>query len=504
MLNNIYYEIRWFCEVILDSKNIRMMQLYFDKDNMEIIHFGGKNHEFTIKKCENIVKNWSLLILFYRKYLNLQTKLNKIIRFLLNIIYMSISKDVIKQCLISKQREVDEAVIVNRPVEFEENGNYVIVGVRHAGKSYLLYQRVRQLQAAGKGWDEILFVDFEDERLAEFQTEDFNSLLEAHLELYGKKPVVFLDEVQNIPHWDKFVRRLTDAKYRVYVTGSNAKMLSKEVATTLGGRFFIYDAYPYSFKEYLAAQQVELREHWEYDTIQRSEVKRHLNEYFYYGGLPEILSFKNKRAMLSSLYQKIYLGDICARNNIKNDRVLNILIKKMAESVKQPLSYNRLKNVIVATGSPISVPTTIDYADYASDSWLILPMENEVGKLTEKEMQKKYYFVDNGLLNLFLMNSETSLLENVVAVELCRRFGKKNVFFLNAEKEIDFIVPDEKLAIQVSYSIKDATTYNREVPPLVKYAKAHQDWKCLLITYDEEGTEEGIPVVSVWKWLMEV
>ena len=98
---------------------------------------------------------------------------------------MSISKDVIKQCLISKQREVDEAVIVNRPTDFEENGNYVIVGVRHAGKSYLLYQRVRQLQAAGMGWDEILFVDFEDERLAEFQTEDFNSLLEAHLELYG-------------------------------------------------------------------------------------------------------------------------------------------------------------------------------------------------------------------------------------------------------------------------------------------------------------------------------
>ena len=155
-------------------------------------------------------------------------------------------------------------------------------------------------------------MDFEDERLAEFQTEDFNSLLEAHLELYGKKPVVFLDEVQNIPHRDKFVRRLADAKYRVYVTGSNAKMLSKEVATTLGGRFFIYDAYPYSFKEYLAAQQVELKEHWEYDTIQRSEVKRHLNEYFYYGGLPEILSFKNKRAMLSSLYQKIHLGDICA------------------------------------------------------------------------------------------------------------------------------------------------------------------------------------------------
>ena len=415
---------------------------------------------------------------------------------------MSISKDVIKQCLISKQREVDEAVIVNRPIDFEENGNYVIVGVRHAGKSYLLYQRVRQLQAAGMGWDEILFVDFEDERLAEFQTEDFNSLLEAHLELYGKKPVVFLDEVQNIPHWDKFVRRLADAKYRVYVTGSNAKMLSKEVATTLGGRFFIYDAYPYSFSEYLAALQVELKEHWEYDTIQRSEVKRHLNEYFYYGGLPEILSFKNKRAMLSSLYQKIYLGDICARNNIKNDRVLNILIKKMAESVRQPLSFNRLKNVIVATGSPISVPTTIDYVAYAADSWLILPMENEVGKLTEKETQKKYYFIDNGLLNLFLMNAETSLLENMVAVELCRRYGKTNVLYLNVDKEIDFIVPERKMAIQVSYSIADQVTRDREMQPLVKYAKAHRDWNCMLITYDEEGMEQGVPVVPVWKWLL--
>lgn len=415
---------------------------------------------------------------------------------------MSVSKDVLKQCIINKQHEVDEAVIVYRQVEFEDNGNYVIVGVRHTGKSYLLYQRVKQLQAKGLGWDEMLFVDFEDERLAEFQTEDFNSLLEAHLELYGKKPVVFLDEVQNIDHWDKFVRRLADAKYRVYVTGSNAKMLSKEVATTLGGRFFIYDVYPYSLKEYLAAQQVELSEHWEYDTIQRSEVKRHLNNYFYYGGLPEILLFKNKRSMLSSLYQKIYLGDICARNSIKSDRVMSILIKKMAESVKQPLSFNRLKNVIVATGSSISAPTTVDYVGYAADSWLILPIENVIGKLTEKESQKKYYFIDNGLLNLFLINPETSLLENMVAVELCRRYGKDNVYFLNAEKEIDFVVPNEKLAIQASYSINDDATKTREIAPLVKYRKKHPDWQCLLITYDEEDSLDDIPVVPVWKWLL--
>lgn len=417
---------------------------------------------------------------------------------------MSISKDVIKQCLIGKQKEIDEAVIVERPAVFEENGNYVIVGVRHAGKSYLLYQRVRQLQAAGMGWDEILFVDFEDERLAEFQAEDFNNLLEAHLELYGKKPVVFLDEVQNIPYWDKFVRRLADAKYRVYVTGSNAKMLSKDVASTLGGRFFIYDAYPYSLKEYLTARQVDLSDRWQYDIVSRSEVKRHLNDYFYFGGLPEILLFKNKRAMLSSLYQKIYLGDICARNNIKNDRVLNILVKKMAESVKQPLSYHRLRNIVVSTGASISVPTTIDYAGYVADSWLVLPLENEVGKLSDKETQKKYYFVDNGLLNLFLTHPETSLLENMVAVELCRRFGKDKVFYLNADKEIDFLVPYEKMAIQVSYSLAELATKEREIPPLVKFQKTHPDWLCMLVTYDEEGIESGIPVVPVWKWALDV
>ena len=102
------------------------------------------------------------------------------------------------------------------------------------------------------------------------------------------------------------------------------------------------------------------------------------------------------------------------------------------------------------------------------------------------------------------MNSESSLLENMIAVELCRRYGKERVYYMNADKEIDFIVPEEKLAIQVSYSIKDEPTYNREVLPLVKYAKGHQDWKCMLITYDEESTEDGIPVVPVWKWLMDV
>jgi predicted AAA+ superfamily ATPase len=341
---------------------------------------------------------------------------------------MAVTKEIIRECIRDKRDEIENAEVVFRPFEFEDNGNYVFVGVRHVGKSYVLFQRVKQLLASGIGWDEILFVDFEDERLSELESSDLNLLLETHLETYGKKPYIFLDEIQNISGWDKFVRRLANAKYHIYVTGSNAKMLSKDVATTLGGRFFITDVYPYSFSEYLHACDIELKDDWIHSTIERSAVVRAFNEFFYFGGLPEIREYKNKRKMLSSLYQKIYLGDICARNSIRNDRMLNILIKKMAESVKQPISFNRLKNVVVSTGYKISMPTVMDYVGYAADSWLVLPVENELSKLSDKESNKKYYFIDNGLLNLFLIDPETSLLENVVAVQLCRLYGRENVY----------------------------------------------------------------------------
>lgn len=421
-----------------------------------------------------------------------------------------ISKEVIKQCLRSKRDEIETSEVNFRPIEFEPNGNYVFVGLRHVGKSYMLYQRVKQLLANGIGWDEILFVDFEDERLAELDTSDLNLFIETHLEIYGKKPYVFLDEIQSIPHWDKFVRRLANEKYHVYVTGSNAKMLSKDVATTLGGRFFIIDVYPYSFKEYLSACNVELHEGWQYSTIEKSKVMRHFNDYFYFGGLPEITSFVQKRAMLSSLYQKIYLGDICKRNNIRNDRVLNILIKKVAESIKQPLSYNRLRNVVVSTGCSISVPTAIDYVEYAIDSWLIVPIENELGKLAEKESQRKYYFVDNGILNLFIINPETSLMENLVAIELCRRYGKEQVDYMRtATNEVDFVIESNQLAIQVAYSISNESTFQRETLSLKSYAATHPDYSLMLLTYDEETVIEisetkRIKVVPLWKWMLDI
>ncbi len=418
---------------------------------------------------------------------------------------MSVSKKIILDCARDMRDEIESAEVIARPFEWEDNGNYVFVGVRHVGKSYMMYQRVKELLTQGIGWDEILYVNFDDERLAELTTEDLNLLIETHLETWGKKPHVFLDEIQNVPHWDKFVRRLANEKYHICVTGSNARMLSKDVATTLGGRFFIVEVYPFSFHEYLRANQVELTENWQHSTLERANVSRLMNEYIKFGGLPEITGFRNKRATLSSLYQKIYLSDICTRNGIKNDRVLNIMIKKLAESVKQPISFNRLRNIVVSTGHQISLPSVIDYVGYAIDSWLLIPIENEIAKLSDKESIKKYYFIDNGILNLFLTDEETSLIENMVAVELCRRYDKKNVTYLNdGGREIDFIVADRQLAIQASYSIKDADTRNREIAPLLRFGASHPGWKLLVITHDESELMEQnglqIEVVPFWKW----
>lgn len=181
------------------------------------------------------------------------------------------NKEILKTIVLDNQREIPRHIVVPRDFEFD-NFNYVFVGIRRAGKSYLLYQRMQQLLASGIGWDEMMYINFEDERLENFKTEDFNLLLEVHMEMYAKRPVLFLDEIQNIKGWHKFARRLADTKYRVYITGSNAKMLSGDVRTTLGGRYMEIEVYPYDFKEFLNTNGVVLKPETLFVTELKAEV----------------------------------------------------------------------------------------------------------------------------------------------------------------------------------------------------------------------------------------
>lgn len=416
------------------------------------------------------------------------------------------NKELIKSVIADNQVEIPRHQVVSRDFSFEDFGNYVFVGIRRAGKSYLLYQRIQQLLASGTGWDEILYINFEDERLAGMGKEDLNQLLAIHMEMYGKRPILFLDEVQNIEGWEKFARRLADAKYRVYITGSNAKMLSSEIQTTLGGRYINVNVYPYSFTEYLTANHIRLTPTSLYATESWAEVLRYFDDYFHFGGFPEGAELKAKRDYLTSVYQKIYLGDIATRHAVTNTFALRVLFKKLAESVKQPISFSRLTNIISSTGVKVGKSTVINYLEYAKDAWLITPVQNIAGKLVEKETTPKYYFTDNGILHLFLLDAETSLLENLVAITLLRNYGREDaVFFYNKNIEVDFYLPDKETAIQVCYSLSDTETFERETKALISLCKVLPCKELLVITRDEEREVElgdrKISVLPIWKWL---
>lgn len=420
-----------------------------------------------------------------------------------------IEKETIKEILLENRKEIESQQVVHRNIEKEDFANYVLIGVRRAGKSFMLYQQIQDNLKKGITWDSMLYINFEDERLIGMTAQELNLILEVHGMMSAQRPILFLDEIQNIEGWDKFARRLADNKYRVYITGSNAKMLSSDVATTLGGRYITKHILPYSFSEYLSANNIPYDDMNIATTSGRADVQRYFAEYFRFGGFPEGAQLASKRDYLNSVYQKIYIGDIATRNKIDNLFSLRILFRKMAESVKQPTSFTRLSNIIASTGAKLGKATIINYIEYSKDAFLIYPIKNIADNLTNRETNPKYYFVDNGIISILALDIDTSLLENMVAMELIRRYGiDERVFFYNRNIEVDFYIPDAALAIQVSYNPhKTDETWKRESTALIKFTKVLDCQRLLILSYDTEETVEvngkTIEVMPVWKWLIQ-
>lgn len=417
----------------------------------------------------------------------------------------------IKEIILDQKEMYLSQSFITREYDLEKNINYCFVGIRRTGKSYLMYQLVHELMSSGVSKEQIVYVNFEDERLLEMTADDFNTILELAIEFAGleKQPHFFLDEIHNIHGWEKFVRRLADMKYHVNITGSNSKMLSYEIASTLGGRFMIVNVYPYAFTEFMDANHAEIKNAG-MTTKSRAEINRLYDSYVKYGAFPELVNIKSKRNYLNSIYQTIYLGDIIARNNITNDFAVRLILKKVAESVMRPLSYSRLSNILKSAGAAIGKQTVINYVGFALDSFLLFQVQNYAAKLIDKETAPKYYFMDNGLLGLLLTgNIDTIQLENLAAIELIRRYGMANVFYFERNVEIDFYVPEQNLAVQVSYSIfRDNFTYKRETGALVKLNEYLPGTECIILTMDEEKEieEDGVlmKVLPMWKWLLKI
>lgn len=420
-------------------------------------------------------------------------------------------KQILKRIILENQQEIVKRSLFERSLSVADNMNYAFIGVRRAGKSYALFQHIQHLITIGHRAEEFLYLNFEDNRLENFVNEDFDQLLDAYAEMFDYKPMLFLDEIQIIVGWEKFARRMADNKYTIYLTGSNAKMLSSEFMTTLGGRFLEKDIYPFSFKEVLGYLNIPFDELALLSPAVRANMIKNYNDYLLWGGLPESIGQQNKRDYISSTYQKIYLGDIASRNNISNTVALRLMIKKLAESVRQPISYTRLANIVSTISGKVTVPTIVGYVGYCEEAWLVLRLRNIAVALSEKESICKYYFVDNGVLNLFLIGGETALLENLVAVQLFRIYGHDSnndtVWYYNSNGyEVDFYIPEEKWAIQVCYSFKDTDTRKREIAALSKLSKVLECERRTIFTFDEEQTVEdefgSIEVVPTWKWLL--
>lgn len=416
--------------------------------------------------------------------------------------------ETLKAIIIEGQELLSEITPVPRDLNLEPSGRYVFVGVRQSGKSYMLYLRAQKLIKEGHSAQEMLFVNFDDERLIGFTASDLDMILQAYASMYEKKPILFLNEIQNVDGWEHFVRRLANQKYMVYVTGSNAKMLSKEIATVLGGRYIEQRVFPYSFHEFLRANGCEPGENWMHSKT-RGEVARLLAVYFEWGGFPELQLYVNKRHWLNELYEKIILGDIIQRNGIKNERALRLSLQRLAENIKTPTSLNRLTAMVKSSGCSTNVASVIEYIGFCIDACLLFPMENFASKFAERNTVKKHYFTDNGLLNIFLTNSETSLLENLCAVTLYRKsIDNENykTYFYNKEVELDFYIPALKTGIQACYSLHNQETFDREVRALTTFNRLYGLDKAIIVTYSEERTIDTpdlrIHVVPLSKWIL--
>lgn len=416
--------------------------------------------------------------------------------------------DTLKSIIVEGQELLRELRPVERDYQLEEKARYVFVGIRQSGKSYMLYLRALQLISKGHDIKEMLFVNFDDERLIGLEAKDLDSLLQAYSSLFELRPILFLDEIQNVEGWEHFARRMANQKYMIYITGSNAKMLSREISTTLGARFVEQFVFPYSFKEYVEANNVKIDGNWKYGK-KRGDVERLLSTYFQWGGFPDLLLYKNKRQWLNELYEKIILGDIVSRNGIRNEIALRLAVRRLAENIKTPISYNRLANIVKATSVSTNVASIQEYVKYCIEACLLFSIENYASKFVEKTTVRKHYFIDNGLLNIFLTDSETSLMENICAITLYHNSmldENEKVYFYNKEVELDFYIPTKKKGIQVSYSINDPATLEREVKALTTFHRLYGLKEAEIITYSEERTIDTpdltIRVLSLSQWLL--
>lgn len=376
----------------------------------------------------------------------------------------------------------------------------VISGIRRCGKSTVLNE-IRQ-----KNKEKDYYMNFDDDRLLHFRVGDFQLLYELFIELYGEQNTFYFDEIQNVKDWERFVRRLHDYGNKIYITGSNASMLSYELGTHLTGRYISHELYTFSFEEYLKFNKVSVNNEKVFTTLGKATLKKHFFNYIAKGGFPEYLK-NNNNEYLKSLYESILYRDVLVRNKLAKENEMRELVFFISSNLARPITYNSLsKSIGVKNASTVK-----NYLRFLENSYLIFQI-SKYDYSVKKQMSnpKKVYFIDNALasrLGFHFSEDKGRFLENLVFIELKRRGFE--IFYHKALKECDFVLREGKnitQAIQVSLSLNDSKTRVREISGLVEAINSYNLQSGLILTEDEEETftvnDIKIDVLPVWKWLL--
>jgi len=369
----------------------------------------------------------------------------------------------------------------------------IISGIRRCGKSTLM----KLIRKDSYKDQNVHYFSFEDERLFEFDLNDFNLLLETLLMINGRSNIFFFDEIQNINGWEVFVRRLHDSGAKIYITGSNSTMISKELGSRLTGRFIRLELFPFSFREFLRYRGVSFDEFL--GTEERAAIKASFEEYLRMGGFPEYVKMDDKKYLMD-LFESIVYRDIVSRYNIIDERPLKECLMYIFSNYGNDLNLSRLKRDL-GLGS---VNTLKSYMQYMVDSYLVFQVHRYDPSVRKQiHSKKKMYVVDQGLIETIsfkFSQDRGRILENIVLVELMRR-GKLVHYFRNGYEWDGYNI---SLAIQVTQTL--GLNEKREIDGLMKTVKANRLEEGLLLTENIEETREidgiKIEIRPIWKWLL--
>lgn len=375
----------------------------------------------------------------------------------------------------------------------------VITGLRRSGKSTFLRQIMEKYYD-----NDYYYFNFEDERLYNFEAKNFNIIYETLLELFGEYKTFFIDEIQNIRNFETFVRRFYDQGFKFYITGSNAKLLSKELGTKLTGRHLDITLNPFSFKEYLLSKQFKIKKETLLTTKSRAEIKKHFNIYLKHGGMPEYVIYKDPD-ILKTVYEDIIIKDIFVRYNIDDVKLLRELYQYLINTFSQKFSYHSLTRFINLSSSN-TIKKYISYLEETHFAILVSKFDFSMKKQIIND--KKLYIIDNAFIPLIstrVTKDKGWFLENLVCNNL-KILG--NIFYFSEKNECDFIIEKNSAiisAIQVCWNISQ-TNKERELNGLLEAMKKYNLDTGLILTYDnEEILKKGkkvIKVMPVWKWLI--